>query len=114
MSENENNYDDDKEVKVNKTSLTDAEDYKSYFSDEVGRLAVEITEILYGKNGDKNNRTPHLCRNECRHYQGLSDFRDGRFREFCWEDGCQKIYEGYYCGNYERKKPKSPEGILEI
>jgi hypothetical protein len=90
MNKDENNHNNDKEVKLNKTSLTDAEDCKSYFSDEVGKLAVEMTEILYGKNGDKNNRTPHLCRNACKHYDGVNDVKDGQFKEFCWEDGCKK------------------------
>lgn len=114
MSEDESNHNDGNEGKTNKTSLTDDEDCKSYFSDDVGRLAVWVTEILYGKNVDKNILTPHACRKGCKHYQGISDFRDGRFREFCWEDGCHKIYEGHYCGNYESKKPKLPDGVLEI
>jgi hypothetical protein len=114
MSEAESNHNDDKEAKVNKTFLTDDEDCKSYFSDDVGKLAIEMSDVLYGKNGDKNNRTPHVCRSACRHYQGDNDFRDGRFREFCWRDGCKKIYNGHYCGQYENKKPKIPEGILEI
>ena len=114
MNENENNHNDDKEVKVNKTSLTDDEDCKSYYSDDVGKLAAEMSDVLYSKGEDKNNRTPHICRTGCRHYQGITDFRDGRFREFCWEDGCHKIYEGHYCVLYESKKAKLSEGILEI
>lgn len=110
MCEDESNNNDDKEVKLNKTSLTDTEKCKEDDSELFARVAVEMSDVLYGKGEDKKNRTPHVCRNACRHYQCLNDFRDGRFREFCWRDGCKKIYEGYHCGNYERKKPKLPQG----
>lgn len=83
--------------------------------DSVRSWAVGLSEIINGDKGYETNatRTPHPCRNGCKHYDGVTDVNDGQFKEYCCVTG-KIIDEGYSCQRFETKGVKLPEGILAI
>lgn len=83
--------------------------------DSVEDWEIGLSENINGDNRDGTNatRTPHSCRNGCKHYDGIKDVNDGQFKEYCDTTG-QRINEGYLCPRFETKGVKLPEGILTI
>jgi hypothetical protein len=44
----------------------------------------------------------------------VKDVEDGKFKEFCFGNGGQKISNAYICGYFESKEVKQQEGVLQI
>ena len=83
--------------------------------DSVRSRAADLSKIINADkgNGTNVNKTPHACRNGCKHYDGVKDVNDGLFKEYCTIT-CKTIDEGYLCQRFERKGIALPEGILAI
>ena len=67
-----------------------------------------LAAVIGDTSGNEKERklTPHFCREGCKHYDGVNAVKDGKFKEFCWRNGGQKISNGYICGYFESKEVK--------
>jgi len=61
----------------------------------------------------KISKTPGICRTGCKHYDGVKDVNDGRFKEYCLRD-MKKIDDYRFCACFESKGQKLPEGVLPM
>jgi hypothetical protein len=79
----ENNHEDGKSGS--------GEDHKTF--DDTFSVALENND---GYGSDDKKLNPHICRNECKNYYGVTDANDGQVKEMCWKigEGLKPIYEG--------------------
>ena len=68
------------------------------------------------KTVHKSNLTPFICRDGCKHYDGVTDARDGIFKEFCCYGRSYVIKETRPCDHFEDKNPvyDYEDGILRF
>jgi hypothetical protein len=63
-----------------------------------------------------SNLTPFICREGCKHYDGVTDATDGIFKEFCCYGRSYLIKETRSCNHFEDKNPvcNDEDGILRF
>ena len=68
------------------------------------------------KTVHKSNLTPFICRDGCKYYFGVTDARDGIFKEFCCRGRSYLIKESSSCNHFEDKNPLHDyeDGILRF
>jgi len=68
------------------------------------------------KNVHKSNLTPFICREGCKHYDGVTDARDAIFKEFCCYGRSYLIKGTRSCDHFEDKNPvyDDEDGILRF
>ena len=64
----------------------------------------------------EDNLTPFICRDGCKHYDGVIDARDGIFKEFCCYGRSYLIKESSSCDHFEDTNPvyDDDDGILRF
>jgi hypothetical protein len=79
--------------------------------------AKEIPPSQPKKTVHKSNLTPLICRDGCKHYDGVKDAMDGIFKEFCCYERSYLIEETRSCDHFEDKDPvydDEEDGILKF
>jgi hypothetical protein len=68
------------------------------------------------KTVHKSNITPFICREGCKHYDGVTDVNDGNFKEFCCYGRRCRIEGSRSCNHFEDKNQVYDEedGILRF
>jgi hypothetical protein len=68
------------------------------------------------KTVPQNNLTPFICRDGCKHYDGVKDATDGICKEFCCHGHSYLIEETRSCDNFEDNNPVGvdEDGILRL
>jgi hypothetical protein len=68
------------------------------------------------KTVNTSTPTPFICREGCKHYDGVKDATDGIFKEFCCHGRSYLIEETRSCDHFEDKNPVYDEedGILRF
>jgi hypothetical protein len=105
-------------VDVHCESITHPNEISSNSSSITKAMDLLLTDPFFQpkKSVHKSNLTPFICREGCKHYDGVKDASDGIFKEFCCYGRSCKIKESSSCDHFEDKNPvwDEEDGILRL
>jgi hypothetical protein len=72
-----------------------------------------VSRLQTSKSSTEDS-APYICRNGCKHYDGVKDVNDGQFKEYCCHNGCRSIKMSGKCTDFEDENPVCDDGILKF
>jgi hypothetical protein len=91
-------------------------DREDQLAQEFGRIIkTEEDGEVTDPEDPKQSLTPYICRQGCKHYDGVQDVNDGTFKEYCCKGAKSvSITKNQVCNDFESGDPSLPEGVLAI